>query len=37
MTYTADELEGLDRLHANEKKKGWLWLKTPNDVDRLIK
>ena len=35
--YSGEELAGLDRLHADEKKKGWVRLKTAADVDRLIK
>ena len=34
--YSAEELAGLDRLHADQKKKGWMALKTPADIDRLI-
>jgi len=34
--YSAEELAGLDRLHADQKKKGWRTLKTPADIDRLI-
>ena len=35
--YSAEELEGLDRLHADQKKKGWIPLKTAADIDRLLK
>lgn len=35
--YSAEELAGLDRLHEDEKKKGWIRLKTSAEVDRLIK
>ena len=35
--YSAEELEGLDRLHEDEKKKGWTYLKTGGDIDRLLK
>jgi len=35
--YSPEELEGLDRLHTEEKKKGWIPLKTPEDIDRLLK
>ena len=34
--YTKEELEGLDRLHADEKKKGWKTLRSPADIDRLV-
>ena len=34
--YSPEELEGLDRIHAEEKKKGWIHLKTPKDIDRLV-
>ena len=34
--YTAEELAGLDRLHDDEKKKGWKRLKTPADIDQLL-
>ena len=34
--YTPEELEGLDRLHADQKKLGWKTLKTPGDIDRLL-
>ena len=35
--YTQEELEGLDRLHEIEKKKGWISLKSGKDIDRLLK
>lgn len=35
--YTHEELEGLDRLHEDEKKKGWTPLKSAKDIDRLLK
>ena len=35
--YSHEELEGLDRLHAEEKKKGWVRLKTDKDIDNLLK
>ena len=35
--YAAEELEGLDRLHADQKKKGLIPLKTAADIDRLLK
>lgn len=34
--YTSEELAGLDRLHDDEKKKGWKRLKASVDVDRLL-
>ncbi len=34
--YTPEELAGLDRLHEDEKKKGWRQLKTFADIDRLL-
>lgn len=35
--YSAEELEALDHLHADQKKKGWIPLKTAADIDRLLK
>lgn len=35
--YSHEELEGLDRLHEDEKKKGWIRLKTTKDIDNLLK
>ena len=35
--YSSKELEGLDRIHEDEKKKGWIPLETPNDIDNLLK
>lgn len=34
--YTPEALAGLDRLHADQKKKGWKRLKHPSDIDRLL-
>ena len=34
--YSAEELEGLDRLHEDEKKKGWIRLEEAKDIDRLV-
>ncbi len=34
--YTSEELAGLDRLHEEEKKKGWIRLHTSKDIDRLL-
>ena len=35
--YAPEELAGLDRLHEDEKKKGWIRLDTPSAVDQLLK
>lgn len=35
--YSKEELEGLDRLHEDQKKKGWIPLKSSKDVDALLK
>ena len=35
--YAAEELEGLDRLHGDQKKKGWVPLKSAKDIERLLK
>ena len=35
--YTHEELEGLDRVHEDEGKKGWIPLKSRADIDRLLK
>ena len=34
--YAAEELAGLDRLHEDEKKKGFTYLRTPRDIDHLL-
>lgn len=34
--YSQEELEGLDRLHEDEKKKGWIRLTTKKDIDSLL-
>ena len=34
--YSLEELEGLDRLHQDEKRKGWIRLDHPRDIDRLL-
>ena len=34
--YSLDELAGLDRLHEHEKRKGWVHLDSPRDIDRLL-
>ena len=35
--YSPEELEGLDRLHEDQRKKGWTRLDTPTAIDRLLK
>ncbi len=35
--YSKEELEGLDRLHEEQKKKGWVSLKSSKEVDALLK
>jgi bifunctional DNA-binding transcriptional regulator/antitoxin component of YhaV-PrlF toxin-antitoxin module len=35
--YSHEELEGLQNLHEDEKKKGLISLKTEKDIDRLVK
>lgn len=35
--YSFEELEGLDKLHEEEKKKGWIHLGSEKDIDRLVK
>ena len=35
--YSHEELEGLERLHKEEKKRGWIPLELPKDIDRLVK
>lgn len=35
--YTPDELEGLDRLHEDQKQKGWIRLKGIEDVNRVMR
>ena len=34
--YTPEELEGLDRLHRDQKQAGWKTLKTTAEIDRLL-
>ncbi len=34
--YTQAELEGLDRLHADQKQRGWKTLKSAAEIDRLL-
>ena len=35
--YSKKELEAWDRLHENEKKKGFIRVRSAADVDRLLK
>lgn len=35
--YSKDELKGLEQLHQDQKKKGWLRLKSSKDIDVLLK
>ena len=35
--YSQEELDALDRLHADQKKKGWVPLKSSKDIDNLLK
>lgn len=35
--YSHAELEALDKIHADEKKKGWIKLSSPKDIDNLLK
>jgi antitoxin component of MazEF toxin-antitoxin module len=35
--YSAEELEGLAKIHDTEKKKGWKKLRTKKDIDDLLK
>ncbi len=35
--YSHEELEALDRLHQDEKKKGWIKVSSPKDMDNLLK
>ena len=35
--YSQEELEGLDRIHEDEKKKGWVHLKSNKDIENLLK
>ena len=34
--YSPKELAGLDRLHDDEKPRGWIRLDTTTDIDRLL-
>lgn len=35
--YSQEELEGLDKLHETQKKRGWIHLRTAKDIDRALK
>ena len=35
--YSAKELEAMDRLHEDEKKKGLLYIRSEKDIDDLFK
>ncbi len=35
--YSKEALEGLDRLHEDEKKKGFISLRSEKDIDNLFK
>ena len=35
--YSHEELEGLDKIHQDEKKKDWIHLSSPKDIDNLLK
>ena len=35
--YSKEELEGIDRLHEDQKKKAWIPLKDSKDIDALLK
>lgn len=35
--YSKEELEGLDWLHEDQKKKGWVRLKSSSDINALLK
>ena len=34
--YSQEELEGLAKLHADEKKKGWIRLESEKDINKLL-
>ena len=34
--YAIEDLAGLDRLHEDQKKNGWIRLDTAADIDRLL-
>lgn len=34
--YSTEALEGLDKLHADEKKKGFIPLDSPEDIENLL-
>ena len=35
--YSQKELDAMDRLHAREKKKGFIYVDTKEDIDKLFK
>lgn len=35
--YSSKELAGLDHLHEDERRKGWIPLDSPKKIDRLLK
>ncbi len=35
--YSKQEMEGLDRLHEDQKKEGWIPLRNAHDIDALLK
>ena len=35
--YSHEELDGLDKIHSSEKKKGWSKLSSSKDIDNLLK
>lgn len=35
--YSSEELAGLDHLHEDEKKKGWIRLDNSKNIDQLLK
>lgn len=36
LRYAPEELAGLDHLHEDEKKKGWIRLAAAKDIDQLL-
>ncbi len=34
--YSHEELESLDKIHADEKKKGWISLSSPKEIENLL-
>jgi antitoxin component of MazEF toxin-antitoxin module len=35
--YSHEELEGLEKLHRDQKEKGWTFLHSEKDIDELFK